>query len=108
MKTKFFSKISHFIYFISTKSPKSPRKSILKSEIKGYESPRQKKVVNINGNFRGNGNGNGNAIRAQNNSRISFKPDLIEIKEVESYKKYNTDMSEQKIGCCGTSKCVIQ
>lgn len=42
------------------------------------------------------------------NSRISFKPELIEIKEVESYKKYNTDMSEQKIGCCGTSKCTIQ
>jgi len=66
--------------------------------------------VNINGNINGNNNGNsrGNGNKAQMNPRISFKPDLIEIKEVESYKKYNTDMSEQKIGCCGTSKCVIQ
>jgi len=64
--------------------------------------------VNLNANVNANGKGPQKKLLQQNNPRISFKPELLEIKEVESYKKYNTDISEQKIGCCGTSKCNIQ
>lgn len=64
-----------------------------------------KKNVNLNGI---NGKPQQKKPILANNTKISFKPDLLEIKEVESYKKYNTDISEQKNGCCGTSKCNIQ
>ena len=64
--------------------------------------------MNLNANVNANGKGPQKKLLQQNNPRISFKPELLEIKEVESYKKYNTDISEQKIGCCGTSKCNIQ